>query len=199
MNQIVLRGLVKNIGFSHSINDIEYNRADLIVPNSKGTEDIIDLKFKKCLNYPNENSIISITGTVRSYSEKLTENKNKVSIYVFTYFDEPPIQLSQNAVTMDGRICKIDDIKTLNSGKSCIHAILANNLYVQNDSIKINNYIPIVFWGSIAKKATELNVNDQILISGQLHSRTYAKTQQDGSVEIKTAHEIVVQNYAIKF
>lgn len=198
MNDIILRGLIKNISYSHSINDIEYNKADLIVPNNKGNEDIIDLKFKKCIRQLQENELISLTGTIRSFSQKLDENKNKVSIYVFTYFDEPAIQLSQNAVTIDGRICKIDPIKTLNSGKTCIHAILANNLFVQDQSIKINNYIPIVFWGNLAKKANELKVSDKILISGQLHSRTYTKTNKDGVVEIRTAHEIVVQNYAIQ-
>ena len=34
MNDIILRGLIKNISYSHSINDIEYNKADLIVPNN---------------------------------------------------------------------------------------------------------------------------------------------------------------------
>ena len=43
-----------------------------------------------------------------------------------------------------------------------------------------------------------LKVSDKILISGQLHSRTYTKTNKDGSVEIRTAHEIVVQNYALQ-
>ncbi|MBO7697081.1 MAG: hypothetical protein J6Y28_04935 [Acholeplasmatales bacterium] len=44
----------------------------------------------------------------------------------------------------------------------------------------------------MAKKASELNISDKILISGSLHSRTYTKTNKDGVVEIRTAHEIVV-------
>ena len=199
MNQITLRGLIKNIEYSHEVNGIQYNKADLIVQNLKGTEDLIDLKFKNMKNIPNNNQFISLNGTIRSFSEQLANNKNKVSIYVFTYFDKPLVQLSQNAVTIDGRICKIDNIKTFNSGKQCVHAILANNLFVADNSIKINNYIPIVFWGNLASIATELKINDKLLISGYLHSRTYTKINKEGNLEIKTAHEVIVENYAIQF
>ena len=86
MNDIILRGLIKNISYSHSINDIEYNKADLIVPNNKGNEDIIDLKFKKCIRQLQENELILLTGTIRSFSQKLDENKNKVFLNSYKFF-----------------------------------------------------------------------------------------------------------------
>jgi hypothetical protein len=78
MNEITLTGILKNIEFSHKINDIEYCKADLIVPGYKGKDDVIDLRFKKCLTPNVNNDIISLIGTVRSYSRKLSENKNQV-------------------------------------------------------------------------------------------------------------------------
>lgn len=198
MNEVILKGLLKNISSSHVLNDVEYCKADLIVPGLKGKDNIIDVRFKKCL-LPIENDVISLTGTVRSYSKKISENKNQVQIYVFTYFDLPNDQNITNDVLLSGRICKIDPAKTIKSGKNCVHAILANNLILQDQSLKINNYIPIVFWGNLATKAQNLKVSDQILVHGQMHSRTYTKTYEDGYIEIKTAHEVVVLNYEEQF
>ena len=50
MNEIKLRGLVRDIKPSHSIGDIEYNKANLIVSRDDGTEDVINLRFKKFSN-----------------------------------------------------------------------------------------------------------------------------------------------------
>lgn len=194
----MLTGIIKNITHSHNVNDIEYCKADLIVPGYKGSDDIIDLRFKKCLTPNINNDLISLTGTVRSYSYKVSENKNKVQIYVFTYFDKPFDTTINNKVQLSGRICKIDPVIITRSGKSCVHAILANNIFVQEQDIKINNYIPIVFWGNLCNKASSFKINDQLQIIGQLHSRTYTKTYEDGSIEIKTAHEVVVLNYEIQ-
>lgn len=199
MNEVILKGLIKNVNSSHILNDVEYCKADLIVPGFKGKDNIIDVRFKKCLLPNIENDIISLSGTVRSYSRKLSENKNQVQIYIFTYFDLPNDQNITNDVLLSGRICKIDPIKTIKSGKNCVHAILANNLILQDQNLKINNYIPIVFWGNLALKAQKLKINDQILVHGQMHSRTYTKTYEDGQMEIKTAHEVVVLNYEEQF
>ena len=47
MNKIILKGIIKNIQPSHTIKDIEYNKADIIVNRNDGKEDILSLKFKK--------------------------------------------------------------------------------------------------------------------------------------------------------
>ena len=38
---------------------------------------------------PGQNQEIEFIGNVRSYSQHIDDNKNKVDIYVFTYFDKP--------------------------------------------------------------------------------------------------------------
>ena len=74
--------------------------------------------------------------------------------------------------------------------------ILANNIISENNNYKLNNYIPIVFWGKLAKEASKLQVNDIIELTGQLHSRNYNKLNPvTGEQEIKVAHEIVVTDF----
>lgn len=198
LNEIILKGLIKNIKFSHEINNTIYDQADLIVNSKDNKEDNIRLIFKKCVEQPLEEDIISIIGSVRSYTQHLDNNKNRVSIYVSTYFDPSANQNILNRVELDGRICNTDQLRTTKNGKINFHCILANNIYIPEQNLKINNYLPLVFWGKLAQSASELKVNDQIKLDGQLHSRVYTKTLENGEKEIRTAHEIVVLNYEKK-
>lgn len=103
--------------------------------------------------------MISLEGNLRSYSKKVSEDKNKVSIYVFTYFDIPEYSCDEeitNLVKLDGHVCKKDVLRKTSTGKKNLHIILANNIISNNNNYKLNNYIPIVFWGKLAKEADNL-------------------------------------------
>lgn len=143
-----------------------------------------------------EGDSISLVGNLRSYSKKVSEQKNKVSVYVFTYFDQPEDTDDEieNQTLIDGRICKIEPIRNLTNGKCNIHFILANNI-VQGGN-KLNSYIPCIAWGKCAKEISKLQKNDNIEICGELRSREYKKPTEDGKFEIRVAHELVVQEFA---
>ena len=47
MNTITLKGFLRNIQYSHTINGVEYNKAELIVPNDTSEDDILSIRFKK--------------------------------------------------------------------------------------------------------------------------------------------------------
>ena len=193
MNTIFLKGKLRDIQPSHKIGDIEYNKANLIVPRFDGKEDIISLRYKKFSNTMyNNGDTISITGNVRSYSHQLENGKNKYELYVFTYFD-PQENISEdinNEVEIDGKICKIDPIRVTKNGKQNIHFILANNINLDNG--RINSYIPCVAWGKNAIQLKDAVVGDYLHFKAQLHSREYVKKLSDTESEIKVAHELVL-------
>ena len=196
MNTIRLKGVLRNIQDSHTINNIEFSKAHLIVPRENGKEDVLNVRFKKYAIPYQEDQEVSLSGNIRSYSAKLDSGKNKVELYVFTYFDQPELdendQEYTNFLELDGRICKIDTIRKTRNNKTNIHLILANNLIVSDGSKKLNSYIPCIAWGEIAEKLSQLNVNAQIKITGQLHSREYKKPLMDGSFEFRVAHEVEI-------
>ena len=197
MNEVILKGILRDITSSHIINGVEYDQANLITARNDGKEDILSLKFKKFTNQYTEGSLVELTGNLRSYSQKLDNGKNKVSLYVFTYFNPPETDTENyedilNKVTIDGRICKIDPLVTTPNGKSNIHFVLANNII--SNGQKLNNYIPSVAWGKLAISLADLQVSDKVLITGELHSRTYKKILENGELEIRTAHELLVNN-----
>lgn len=193
MNSIYLSGILKNIMESHKINDTLFNKAELITKRENGKEDIIDLKFKALSNsHYKENDYINLTGNIRSFSEKSSE-ESRVHIYVFTYFDSPASvdESITNKCEIDGRICKINEIRNTKDGKQNIHLILANNIDI-HDHRRLSSYIPCIAWGNMAKNISRLSVNTPIKIIGQLHSREHKKND-----EIRVAHELLINDFMI--
>ena len=196
MNEIILSGTIKNIQHSHSIGEVEFDKAQLICTRDNGREDVINLKFKSFSNPYKNNEQISIKGNIRSYSYKTEDDGNRVMIYVFTYFDQPS-QEEVDGAKIDGRICKINPLRKTKSGKQNIHFIIANNLYSQDNTKRLNSYIPCIAWGSVAKKIQDLSVNTKIKLIGQLHSREHKKRMDNGELEIRLAHEFVVTSFEV--
>ena len=201
MNTVKLKGILTNVAPSHEIGNVEFCKANMLVKRVDGREDLINIRFKKFSNPYNDGQEISLSGNIRSYSSKLENGKNKVDLYVFTYFDIPDLnendQEDINSVEIDGRICKIEPIRTTRSGKRNIHFILANNLIVSDGTKKLNSYIPCIAWGEVAEQISALSVNSQIVIKGGLHSREYQKLLPNGESEIRVAHECVVTSINI--
>lgn len=196
MNDVVLKGILRGIEPSHEIGGIQFSKASLIVPRSTGKEDIINLRFKTFSNKHKESEEVTVKGNVRSYSYKIDGNKNKVVIYVFTYFDDSEAS-DVNKVTLDGRICKLNTLRRTASGKDNIHFIVANNVYTNDGGKRLNSYIPCIAWGKIAKSIAELHVNSKIEVLGELHSREHKKIHEDGEVEFRVAHELLVTGYKV--
>lgn len=192
MNEIVLRGYCRDIEFSHYQGNIEYEKANLICPRLGGKEeDIISLRYKKYTNKYKEGDFIELKGNIRSYSHK-TDDRNNVQIYVFTYFDKPE-EISTNILSLDGRICKIDEIRYSKYGVPYVHFIIANNIFT-TDGKKINSYIPCICYSENALKIISLGISSKIQISGELHSHTYKKICKNEEIEFRVAHEVTVKN-----
>lgn len=199
MNSIILSGVLKDIQHSHEIDGINFDKARLITKRENGHEDVINLRFKSFSNRYKENDEITLLGNVRSYSYRVSEDKNKVLIYVFTYFDEPQVETiqSNNSVEIDGRICNINELRTNKNGKHNVHFIVANNLVSADKSKRLNSYIPCIAWGNLAKEISKLSVNTKISLKGELHSREHKKVHPDGEVEFRVAHELLVMDYKV--
>lgn len=197
MNNIQLKGLIRNIQPSHTIKDIEYDQADIISTRQNGKDDIITIKFKRFSNKYKEGDLIELSGNIRSFSQKLDNGRNKVNLYVFTYFDLPQDAEVANHFDIDGRICKIEDMRFTRDGKQNIHLILANNLILDENNQKLNSYLPCIAWGRVAKELSKLSVNDKICIHGEMHSREYKKMLTDNEFEFRVAHELVIQSFEV--
>ena len=189
MNEIKLKGKIKDIEFSHIINNIEYQKANIYIPRENAEEDIIPLKFRSSSNRGlQENQEIVIDGNIRSYSQRLDNGKNRVNMYIFTYLDPTEDLDIYNYFQIDGRVCKVDKLR---DNGSRFQFILANNIILASNKQKLNNYLPVVLSGDLAKIWQGLQISDQVLIKGQIHSRTYKKVDNQGNIFVRTAIELV--------
>lgn len=195
MNQIILNGFIRNISYSHNINDIEFYKAELVCKQNNGKENVINLKFKRFSNPYQENQEVALIGNIRTYSQKL-ESKNKVEVYVFTYFDMPEDDSILNYANIDGRICKKGDLRKTRAGKDVIDFIIANNLKTENQSL--NCYIPCVAWGKLAKEIAKKDIGESLAVKGQLQSREYKKKISENDFEIKVAHELNIDEIILE-
>ena len=192
MNEILIRGYLRDIAFSHYQGSIEYEKANLVCPRTGGKEeDVISLRYKKFTNKYKEGDFIELKGNIRSYSSK-DSDRNSVQIYVFTYFDKPE-EISNNLLKLDGRICKIDKLRYSKSGVPYVHFILANNIFT-NDGKKINSYIPCICYSENASRIISLGISAKIEIVGEFHSHTYKKTLDNGEIEFRVAHEATIKD-----
>lgn len=199
MNTIYLAGVIKDIQESHKIGSTVFNKAQLITKRENGQEDVIDLKFKSLSNIRyKDNDYVTLTGNIRSFSEKDKDNINRVSIYVFTYFDIPEVisEDVSNKCELDGRICKINPLRDTKDGKQNIHFILANNIQ-SGEGRRLSSYIPCIAWGKLAREISKLSVNNFIKVCGQLHSREHKKYLENGEFEIRVAHELLVKDFEV--
>lgn len=196
MNEVLLKGYIKDIEPSHTIQGVQFDKANIIVPRGTGSEDILNIKFKRFSNRYKENDLVFLKGNVRSYSYKVAENKNKVNIYVFTYFDIPEKDCS-NKVYLDGRICKMGDIRKTKSGKDNLHFIIANNIVSEDSTKRLNSYIPCIAWGNLARDMSKLSINTKLKVEGMLHSREHRQLQDNGEYNICVAHEIFVTSFEV--
>lgn len=199
-NSVILKGQLRNIKFSHKVNDVVYNTAELVVDRGNGKEDVITLIYKELTNKHTEGDIIHIKGNLRSKSVIDDKGKSSVKLYVFTYFDEYDEMLEINEYNsvnnytnhsvIEGRICKLNDLRKTKHGVDMLHFILANNIESANGN-RFNSYVPCVVWGNKALELYNEGVGTLITCVGKFTSREYTKSTND-NVEIKVAHELLV-------
>jgi len=135
--------------------------------------------------------LIDIYGQVRSYNNYTPqERRNRLLITIFAREIESVSEdgpKNPNEVFLDGFICKKPVYRETPFGRE-----IADILLAVNRSYNKSDYIPCICWGRNAKFASNLNISDNVRISGRLQSRIYQKKYDDGSVSEKTAYEISI-------
>lgn len=192
MNKIILKGVIDNIEYSHTINSIDFYKAVLNIEDGNTAS----ICFKHETTYENGDTV-SLVGSIRSFTKRY-DDKSKVDIYIFTYFDEPEEEKQNliNSFELDGRICKMDKLRLTKDGRKRMHITLANNIFSANDTQKLNNYIPIVAYDELAESLSTLQVSDRIQTTGYFCSRTYIKNTDEGEEE-KVAYEGILSSLEV--
>ncbi len=188
-NKIEISGIVSSESrFSHKIYGEGFYNFDISVERLSGSADIIPVTISERLFNKDELTVgkeIKIDGQIRSYNSS-SESRNRLVISVFAreiYYGEGN---NENAVQLNGFICRKPVYRTTPMGREIADILIAvNRAYNKSD------YIPCIIWGRNARYAGKLEVGDNIKITGRIQNRKYQKKTENGAEE-RTAYEISV-------
>ena len=188
-NKIEISGIVSSESrFSHKIYGEGFYNFDISVERLSGSADIIPVTISERLFNKDELTVgkeIKIDGQIRSYNSS-SESRNRLVISVFAreiYYGEGN---NENAVQLNGFICRKPVYRTTPMGREIADILIAvNRAYNKSD------YISCIIWGRNARYAGKLEVGDNIKITGRIQSRKYQKKTENGAEE-RTAYEISV-------
>lgn len=194
-NQITARGvLVTPFAFSHMAGKTKEYSAKIGVLRLSGTIDYMpvmaseDLLKKAGLltdELP-ENTKISVSGNVRSYSEFFENNSMKLHVFVHANkiavedetANEDNTKKINNHVVLEGVIGKLPQTKMCKDKK------LTSFILASARSKYKSSYIPVLTWDETATEAENLHMGDRVLVSGRMQSRVYEATMKKERREV---------------
>ncbi len=196
-NTITLIGkIISDYVFSHEMYGESFYTFQIETSRLSETTDILPVTISERLidkNLFKIDSLIEITGQIRSYNN-IVDGKNHLLLTVFVKDINFNLDLNKNPnqVVLNGYICKPPVYRKTPFGREIADVLLA-----VNRSYNKSDYIPCIIWGRNAKFANNLEVGNNIKISGRMQSRNYQKKLENGEVLEKTAYEISVSKLEV--
>lgn len=193
-NRVTLSGhIVSNFEFSHEIFGEGFYTAMLASDRLSGTKDIIPIMVSDGLVDVKADwtgSFAKVLGQFRSYSRHEGE-RNKLVLYVFVrefeVWEEDGSERAtdENEIFLDGYICKNPIYRKTPLGRDIADVLLAvNRPYGKSD------YLPVIFWGRNARYVKNMEVGENLKVSGRIQSRKYIKQLNEDKTEERTAYEV---------
>lgn len=200
-NKVSISGRIANIvQYSHEVFGEKFYEFTLAVERNSGTKDLLTItasqhllnEYQYYIDNIDRGNRITVKGQFRSYN-KMDGDKSKLMLTVFAQdilpYDET---ITPNEVELTGYICKPTVYRETPLGREVCDIILAvNRQYNKSD------YIPCIVWGRNARFAGNLQVGQQIKITGRLQSRNYEKKLDDETTVTKTAYEVSVSRIEV--
>lgn len=194
-NRDCLRGVVEDIEFSHEFYGEKFYSTKVEVKRISGLRDLLPIIVSESIEgfeQITRNKTVELWGEFRSRNTLGEDNKGHLDLYFFVKninllkFD---ILEDQNAIYLEGHICKPIIYRKTPSGREISEIFIAVNRKHRSD------YIPAIAWERSARMAAELNVGERIQIYGKIQSREYFKRESEDSEkgERKIAYEISVE------
>lgn len=129
----------------------------------------------------------ALEGEIRSYNNR-SGTGNRLCLSVFSRSLQISEEQDRNEVMLAGSICKPPIFRETPLGREIADVMLAiNRRYRKSD------YIPVILWGSNARRAAKLAVGSYIAFEGRMQSRRYIKNLGERSEE-RVAYEVSVNH-----
>ena len=185
-NDVLLEGTPLAVPeWSHENHGTQFYRLLLEVPRLSGTPDTLPLLLPKALAARvREGELLRVHGQLRSFNNRSGVG-NKLVLTVYAQELQPGTGGPCNQITLSGSLCKPPIFRRTPLGRSICDLMLAvPRRYGRAD------YLPVIAWGQLAVRTSQLQVGDSLSLEGRVQSRTYHKVLSDGSTQERVAYEV---------
>lgn len=191
-NRVFLMGeILSELKYSHELYGEGFYEFMLGVGRLSGQTDVLPITVSERLLDNVKIHIgekIALTGQFRSYN-KLIDERSKLMLTVFVRDFSPydADEINPNVVELNGYICKPPVYRTTPFNREICDVLLAvNRGYNKSD------YIPCIAWGRNARFVKNIDVGQNIIITGRIQSRQYTKKLSEDVSEVRVAYELSV-------
>ena len=158
--------------YSHTSRGQDFFRMPLEVLRLSGTADRLNLILRReqLAHTPlDECTRLAVTGEVLT-----------VFVRELGFTDEP----DRNLVRLRGALCREPRLRRTPLGREIADLMLAvNRPYGRSD------YLPVICWGALARRASLWSTGQRLMLEGRLQSRDYTKLTESGPLR-RTAFEV---------
>lgn len=184
-NDVLLEGLPLDAPeWSHENHGASFYRFYLQVPRLSGTPDILPvLLTEEAARLVQTDTPLRLRGQLRSFNNRSGVGSRLVlTVHVQELL--PPQEEPCNRILLAGALCKPPVFRRTPLGRSICDLMLAvSRRYGRAD------YLPVIAWGQLAVRASQLEVGDPLRLEGRVQSRTYRKVTPEGEEE-RVAYEV---------
>lgn len=185
-NAVIAGTIMKELEFYYEAYGEKFYSTEIGVYRTSGYMDIIPLTIPEVLiaGEIRTGDKVKVSGMFRSYNTR-SNGKSRVLLRVFV--DEiNEYDGDYNDIVLDGYLCKLPNYRETPRGRNITDAVLAVNRKYGSD------YIPCIFWGRNALRASEFQIGTRILVTGRIQSRVYQKRISETETEERVAYEVSV-------
>lgn len=182
-NQVTIVGQVIEINFSHVCKGENFYRLLISTSRKSGIVDnlpVIVSEILLDLQQVVPGCILHIDGEYRSWNQN-----GKLVLFIFAQGMYMTDENEDNAITLNGYICRQPVYRETPSGREIADMIIAThrNQYEKSD------YLPCICWGRNAQYVSVLPVGTRLFIRGRVQSREYNKIINNEN-QLRIAYEV---------
>ena len=191
-NKVFLSGEVESSPvYSHELYGEGFYEFYLRVSRLSGQADVLPVTVSERIMSGVDLTIgarVALSGQFRSYNKIENEHsKLMLTVFVRDFLPYDENESNPNVTELNGYVCKPPVYRTTPFNREICDVLLA-----VNRSYNKSDYIPCIAWGRNARFVRNIEVGQNIRITGRIQSRKYNKKLEGDVIEERTAYELSV-------
>lgn len=191
-NKVFLSGEVESSPvYSHELYGEGFYEFYLRVSRLSGQADVLPVTVSERIMSGVDLTIgarVALSGQFRSYNKIENEHsKLMLTVFVRDFLPYDENEPNPNVTELNGYVCKPPVYRTTPFNREICDVLLA-----VNRSYNKSDYIPCIAWGRNARFVRNIEVGQNIRITGRIQSRKYNKKLGGDVIEERTAYELSV-------